>query len=77
MKEAVIHAGPKIEIRDTPIPHPKAGQVVIKVIVSGSNPKVSPPKDRTPCGTSIGLCPSLLGLEDARMDDRHAGDQSR
>ncbi|TKA38829.1 hypothetical protein B0A49_13964 [Cryomyces minteri] len=39
MKEAVIHAGPKVEIRDSPIPKPKPGQVIIKVIVSGSNPK--------------------------------------
>lgn len=39
MKEAIIHAGPKFEIIDSPIPEPKAGQVVIKVAVSGSNPK--------------------------------------
>src|ERR1700710_2178932 len=39
MKEAIIHAGPKVEIIDTPTPSPKPGQVVIKVAVSGSNPK--------------------------------------
>ncbi|KAK4541032.1 hypothetical protein LTR36_008401 [Oleoguttula mirabilis] len=39
MKEAIVHKGPRVEIRDTPIPEPKAGQVVIKVAVSGSNPK--------------------------------------
>ncbi|KAK5117742.1 hypothetical protein LTR85_008717 [Meristemomyces frigidus] len=39
MKEAIIHAGPKVEIIDTPTPSPKSGQVVIKVAVSGSNPK--------------------------------------
>jgi len=31
--------GPKVEIRDTPQPKPGPKQVVIKVIVSGSNPK--------------------------------------
>lgn len=39
MKEAIVHGGPKIEIIDSPVPEPKAGQVVIKVAVSGSNPK--------------------------------------
>ena len=39
MKEAVVHGGPKVEIIDSPIPEPKAGQVIIKVEVSGSNPK--------------------------------------
>lgn len=39
MKEAFIHAGPKVEIKDSPIPEPQAGQVVIKVVFSGSNPK--------------------------------------
>lgn len=39
MKEAIIHAGPKVEIIDSPIPKAQPGQVVIKVAVSGSNPK--------------------------------------
>lgn len=39
MKEAFIHPGPKVEIRDTPIPKPEAGQVLIKTVCSGSNPK--------------------------------------
>ncbi|KAI6799897.1 GroES-like protein [Hortaea werneckii] len=39
MKEAIIHAGPKVEIIDSAIPKAKPGQVVIKVAYSGSNPK--------------------------------------
>ena len=39
MKEAIIHPGTSIEIRDSPIPAAKSNEVVIKVIVSGSNPK--------------------------------------
>lgn len=39
MKEAVVAKGPKVEIIDSPIPKPQAGQVVIKVAFSGSNPK--------------------------------------
>jgi len=39
MKEALIHKGCKVEIIDSPIPEPKAGQVVTKVVFSGSNPK--------------------------------------
>lgn len=39
MKEAIVHVGPKVEIVDSPIPKPGPGQVVIKVVVSGSNPK--------------------------------------
>lgn len=31
--------GPKVEIVDSPIPQPNADQVLIKVVVSGSNPK--------------------------------------
>jgi len=34
-----VHAGPKVEIIDSPIPTPGPDQVVTKVIVSGSNPK--------------------------------------
>jgi NADPH2:quinone reductase len=40
MKQAIVAKGPKVTIQqDAPIPEPKADQVVIKVIVSGSNPK--------------------------------------
>lgn len=39
MKEAFVADGPKVEIRDTPQPKPGPKQVVIKVVVSGSNPK--------------------------------------
>jgi len=40
MKEAIIHPGPRVEIIDSPVPKPGPDQVVTKVIVSGSNPKV-------------------------------------
>ncbi|KAI1798848.1 GroES-like protein [Daldinia bambusicola] len=39
MKEALVAAGPKVQIVDSPIPKPEADQVLIKVVVSGSNPK--------------------------------------
>ncbi|KXJ91284.1 zinc-binding oxidoreductase-like protein ToxD [Microdochium bolleyi] len=39
MKEGFVADGPKVEIRDTPKPKPGPKQVIIKVIVSGSNPK--------------------------------------
>ncbi|KAI0865891.1 GroES-like protein [Xylaria cubensis] len=39
MKEALVIEGPKVRIHDAPVPKAGAGQVVIKVIVSGSNPK--------------------------------------
>ncbi|KIW74957.1 hypothetical protein Z517_11728 [Fonsecaea pedrosoi CBS 271.37] len=39
MKEAIIYPGPRVEIVDSPIPVPRAGQVLIRVVVSGSNPK--------------------------------------
>ncbi|KAK5744324.1 hypothetical protein LTR17_002034 [Elasticomyces elasticus] len=39
MKEAIVYTGPKVEIRDVDIPKPERNQVVIKVAVSGSNPK--------------------------------------
>jgi NADPH2:quinone reductase len=39
MKEAIVAAGPKVTIQDIPIPTPEPNQVVIRVIVSGSNPK--------------------------------------
>lgn len=39
MKEAVVSKGPKVDIIDSPIPKADPGKVVIKVAVSGSNPK--------------------------------------
>ena len=39
MKEALVGAGTKVQIVDSPIPVPEPDQVVIKVVVSGSNPK--------------------------------------
>jgi hypothetical protein len=39
MKEAIVDKGPKVRIVDSPIPKPEKGQVLIKVVVSGSNPK--------------------------------------
>ena len=39
MKEAIVAKGPKVTIHDIPVPKPAAGQVLIKVVYSGSNPK--------------------------------------
>ncbi|TQN74600.1 Trans-enoyl reductase fsr4 [Colletotrichum shisoi] len=39
MKEAIVHQGPRVEIVDSPIPIPGPGQVLIRVVVAGSNPK--------------------------------------
>lgn len=39
MKEALIDADTKVQIIDSPIPKPGPGTVLIKVAVSGSNPK--------------------------------------
>lgn len=39
MKDTIVHPGPKVEIVDSPIPEPGPEQLVIKVVVSGSNPK--------------------------------------
>jgi NADPH:quinone reductase len=39
MKEAIVAKGPKVSLHNVPIPTPTAGQVLIKVIFSGSNPK--------------------------------------
>ena len=35
MKEAIVSAGPKVEIKDSPIPEPGPDDVIIKVLVSG------------------------------------------
>ena len=39
MKEAIVSQGPKVTIVDSAIPEPGPEQLVIKVVVSGSNPK--------------------------------------
>ena len=39
MKETINLLGPAVKIVDSPIPVPNDDQVLIKVIVSGSNPK--------------------------------------
>lgn len=39
MKSVINLAGPTVKIIDAPIPDPNDDQVVIKVVVSGSNPK--------------------------------------
>lgn len=39
MKEALVNAGPTVEVVDAPIPKYNMDQVLIKVIVAGSNPK--------------------------------------
>lgn len=39
MKEAFIDKNLAVTIRDSKVPVPEAGQVLIRVIVSGSNPK--------------------------------------
>ncbi|KAF2119763.1 chaperonin 10-like protein [Lophiotrema nucula] len=39
MKDTIVSKGPKVRIVDSPIPEPGPEQVVIKVVVSGSNPK--------------------------------------
>ena len=39
MKEVIVHPGPRTEIKESAIPSPGPLQVLIKVIVSGINPK--------------------------------------
>ncbi|EFX01231.1 groes-like alcohol dehydrogenase [Grosmannia clavigera kw1407] len=39
MKEAIVSAGPVVAIVDSAVPEPGEGQVLIRVVVSGSNPK--------------------------------------
>ncbi|KAF3771403.1 GroES-like protein [Cryphonectria parasitica EP155] len=39
MKEAIVAPGPKVSLVDSPIPQPNDDQVLIQVVVSGSNPK--------------------------------------
>lgn len=39
MKEAFVNTEAKVEVRDSPIPKPAPGQILIQVVVSGTNPK--------------------------------------
>ncbi|KAF2486477.1 chaperonin 10-like protein [Neohortaea acidophila] len=39
MKEAIVHPGTKVEIVDSPVPLPNSNEVLIKVVVTGTNPK--------------------------------------
>jgi NADPH:quinone reductase-like Zn-dependent oxidoreductase len=39
MKEALVSAGPKVRIVDSPVPKPGPDQVMIKVVVAAANPK--------------------------------------
>ncbi|KAF2469010.1 GroES-like protein [Lindgomyces ingoldianus] len=39
MKDVIVSPGPKVKIVDSPIPEPGPEQLVIQVVVSGSNPK--------------------------------------
>jgi NADPH2:quinone reductase len=39
MKEAIVNKELKVSVHDVPVPKPNADQVLIKVVVSGSNPK--------------------------------------
>lgn len=39
MKEAIVSPGPSVKIVDSPIPKPGSDDVIIKIVVSGSNPK--------------------------------------
>ncbi|KAL4926419.1 zinc-binding alcohol dehydrogenase family protein [Aspergillus undulatus] len=39
MKEAIVHKGLSVKIVDTAVPTPRPDEVLIKVVVSGTNPK--------------------------------------
>ncbi|KAK0713990.1 chaperonin 10-like protein [Lasiosphaeria miniovina] len=39
MKEALVTKGPEVQVVDSPVPSPNDDQVLIRVVVSGSNPK--------------------------------------
>ncbi|KAK9426849.1 hypothetical protein V1505DRAFT_359412, partial [Lipomyces doorenjongii] len=39
MREAIVAAGPKVTVIESPIPIPTGNKVLIKVVVSGSNAK--------------------------------------
>lgn len=78
MKEAIVTAGPSVKIIDSPIPTPDSNQVLIKVMVSGSNPKdwKRPEWYRTPhnSGDDIAGIVEAVGedIADFRVGDRIA-----
>lgn len=39
MKEAFVDVNIKVQVKDSPIPKPAPGQILIQVVVSGTNPK--------------------------------------
>lgn len=39
MKEAIVDSDTNVTIRDAPIPTPGPGQVLVKVVIAGTNPK--------------------------------------
>lgn len=44
MKEAHVHADTTVTIHDVPVPQiTHSSQILVKVVVSGTNPKVSKP----------------------------------
>ncbi|KAI9150306.1 alcohol dehydrogenase [Paramyrothecium foliicola] len=53
MKEALISQGPRVNIVDSPKPVPQRGQILVRVVVAGSNPK--------DIKSTIWLPPSNLG----------------
>ena len=69
MKEAHVHSDTSVTIHDAPIPeitHPS--QILVRVVVSGTNPKVSKQSNLPVAPILTFVC---TGLEDAR---RHAKD---
>lgn len=56
MKEAIVLAGPKVTIRDVDFPTlPSPNHLIIKVVVSGSNPKDWAIADRCKCARRVEL----------------------
>lgn len=39
MQQVIVHEGPRAELVEAPIPMPAADEVVVRVVVAGSNPK--------------------------------------
>ncbi|GFG10578.1 conserved hypothetical protein [Aspergillus udagawae] len=60
MKEVINLAGPTVKFVDSPIPEPNDDQVLIKVVVSGSNPKDWKVPDLVASGVTIpGMAPEI------------------
>ncbi|EAU30133.1 conserved hypothetical protein [Aspergillus terreus NIH2624] len=60
MKELINLAGPTVKFVDSPIPEPNDDQVLIKVVVSGSNPKDWKIPDLAASGHTIpGMTPEI------------------